>query len=55
MKNNKSECGDELCIFGDFPQSQLTVKGYTETLNNYIAVCALRFCTFQTNTTCNTI
>lgn len=55
MKNNKSECGEKLYIFEDFLQSQLTVKGYAETLNNYIAVCALRFCTFQTNTTCNTV
>lgn len=55
MKNNKSEYRNKLCLFGDwYPQSQLTVKGYIATSNDYITVCALRsFCTFQTNSTCS--
>ena len=55
MKNNKSEYGNKSCFFGDWdPPSQLILKGYTATSNDYITACALRlFCTYQTNTTCN--
>ena len=38
MKNNKSEYWNKLHLFGDFPQSQLIVKGFTATSNNLIIV-----------------
>lgn len=55
MKNNKSEYGSTLCLFGDFPHSQLIIKGYTATSSNYITVSVLRLSlSFQTNNSCNT-